>query len=193
MRRLKDFFKDLEPHKAQNIMELVVPLGEMIRYESGTTLEDNQLRNGRIMFLEKGLARLFHYNEKGEEITAWLIAEANFISYLDLPNRSTFSHYSLGFLEDSVVYSMSWEKMLELAESNPTVGKHLLGVSLQYVLFWQQRAFLLQFHTAEERYDWLMETQPDLFLRAPLQYIASYLNMRPATLSRLRSGSMKKS
>jgi CRP-like cAMP-binding protein len=41
--------------------------------------------------------------------------------------------------------------------------------------------------SAEERYLKLIEKQPHIFQRIPLQYIASYLNIEPQSLSRMRN------
>ena len=40
--------------------------------------------------------------------------------------------------------------------------------------------------TPKERDLDLLKTRPDIFQRIPLQYIASYLNIEPQSLSRLR-------
>jgi len=54
----------------------------------------------------------------------------------------------------------------------------------------QRRADLLRFESAQNRYSKLMKTQPQLVLRAPLVYIASYLQMTPETLSRVRNSTL---
>jgi len=51
----------------------------------------------------------------------------------------------------------------------------------------QQRADMLRFESAQDRYQKLVKTSPQLVLRAPLVYIASYLQMTPETLSRVRT------
>ncbi len=38
----------------------------------------------------------------------------------------------------------------------------------------------------QEKYLNLLETNPEIFQRVPLQYIASYLNVEPQSLSRMR-------
>ena len=54
----------------------------------------------------------------------------------------------------------------------------------------RDRADSWRFETARERYNQLMEHQPEVIKRAPLSHIASYLLMTPETLSRVRSGTL---
>ena len=51
----------------------------------------------------------------------------------------------------------------------------------------QQHADMLRFESAQDRYQKLVKSSPQLVLRAPLVYIASYLQMTPETLSRVRT------
>ena len=41
-------------------------------------------------------------------------------------------------------------------------------------------------HAAEQRYKKLMENQPEILQNVPIQYIASFLGMKPESLSRIR-------
>ena len=45
----------------------------------------------------------------------------------------------------------------------------------------------LRFETAQDRYMKMCKLYPQVILRAPLVYIANYLQMTPETLSRVRS------
>ena len=47
-----------------------------------------------------------------------------------------------------------------------------------------------RFENATERYLRLLETKPEILLRAPMLHIASYLQMSPETLSRVRAAHM---
>ena len=51
----------------------------------------------------------------------------------------------------------------------------------------QHHADMLRFESAQDRYRRLVKESPQLILRAPLVYIASYLQMTPETLSRVRN------
>ena len=46
--------------------------------------------------------------------------------------------------------------------------------------------------TAEQRYEHLINTRPDIFQNVPLKYIASYLGITDTSLSRIRKDIMKK-
>ena len=54
----------------------------------------------------------------------------------------------------------------------------------------QVHADMLRFETAQDRYIKLVKRHPQLVLRAPLVYIASYLQMTPETLSRVRTSAL---
>ena len=57
----------------------------------------------------------------------------------------------------------------------------------RYYVRGEARAIALRRQTALERYETLLETNPQLLHRAHLKHIASFLGMAPETLSRLRS------
>ena len=50
------------------------------------------------------------------------------------------------------------------------------------------KLYSIQFQTAQDRYKNLIDTYPDVLLRAPLGHIASYLGITQQTLSVIRSG-----
>ncbi|MBQ4588518.1 MAG: Crp/Fnr family transcriptional regulator, partial [Bacteroidaceae bacterium] len=51
----------------------------------------------------------------------------------------------------------------------------------------QVKADMLRFESAKDRYSRLIQLFPEIVKRAPLTYIASYLQMSLETLSRARS------
>ena len=58
------------------------------------------------------------------------------------------------------------------------------------LIFSQIHADMLRFESAQDRYAKLVKRSPQLVLRAPLVYIASYLQMTPETLSRVRTSAL---
>lgn len=56
----------------------------------------------------------------------------------------------------------------------------------QYYIKNEAQANNLRMLNARQRYDQLLESNPELISRVPLGYIASYLGITQATLSRVR-------
>ena len=51
----------------------------------------------------------------------------------------------------------------------------------------QEKADIMRFETASDRYKRLVNTQPEILRSTPLVFIASFLQMTPETLSRVRA------
>jgi hypothetical protein len=51
----------------------------------------------------------------------------------------------------------------------------------------QEHADSQRFENATERYVRLLKSKPEIILRAPMVHVASFLQMTPETLSRVRS------
>ena len=91
-------------------------------------------------------------------------------------------------LEDSIVYLLPYDKLMLLTEVSWEINMFYRKI-LEYSLITSQiKADSWRFETARERYNLLMQHQPEVIKRAPLSHIASYLLMTPETLSRVRSG-----
>ena len=54
----------------------------------------------------------------------------------------------------------------------------------------QVYADLIRFESAQNRYKRMCKLSPQVVLRAPLTYIANYLQMTPETLSRVRASTL---
>ena len=90
-------------------------------------------------------------------------------------------------LEPTVVWEMSKEAMERLAENYLDIAVMYRKFMEQSLIISQVKADTLRFESAHERYTKLLHSHPEILKRAPLVYIASYLQMTPETLSRVRS------
>ncbi len=140
----------------------------------------------QIFFIEKGFARAFYLKED-QEITSWFMSEGDVIVSVQSFYAQKPSFESIELLEDSVLTSLNYTELQsiykEFLEFN-VVGRVLTE---KYYMLSEERTFSLRLQTAEERYKALLNSQPEIFNRAPLKYIASYLGMTPETISRLRA------
>ena len=143
--------------------------------------------NHNIVFVGKGMLRQFYY-KNGKDVTEHFSYEGCIIICIESTLKQEPTHLMIEALEPSVVYLLPYNKLLTLTEISWEINMFYRKI-LEYSLIVSQiKADSWRFETARERYNQLMEHQPEVIKRAPLSHIASYLLMTPETLSRVRSG-----
>jgi len=90
-------------------------------------------------------------------------------------------------LEASIVWEIPHDAIEKLAENNCDISYLYRCFIENSLILSQVKADILRFESAKEKYLKLMQLYPEIVKRAPLTYIASYLQMTLETLSRVRS------
>lgn len=139
-----------------------------------------------IYFIRKGIARIYYYkNEK--EITEWIALDNQFfLSITSFFNRVP-SHLMIHTLEPAEVYGIHYNDFMRLADEYHEVERLLRKMVTGSLILSQIRMDSIQFETAQQRYERLLQTSPKIIQRVPLSYIASFLGVTLETLSRIRS------
>jgi len=141
-------------------------------------------------FLEKGIARVFYYKD-GKDVTAWFASEGQIVSAIDSLFTGQTSFYNIQLTEDSVLWSLQFDKIEPVFEAFPIVERLGRLMITQNYLLLDERMKLFAFCSAEERYEKLLVQIPDITQRVKLGFIASYLGISQEHLSRIRSGLRK--
>ena len=139
-----------------------------------------------IYYVERGLLREYYY-KNNKEVTEYLAVDGNVFMCIESLFQNEPSKLIVEALEPSVVYALPKDRLEEVALHNVNIQilyRKILEVSL---IISQRRADLLRFESAKDRYRKLCKLNPKVIMKAPLVYIASYLQMTPETLSRVRS------
>jgi hypothetical protein len=100
------------------------------------------------------------------------------------------SHQQIHALEPTIVFALPKDKLEREAVRNVNIQMLYRKILEESLILSQIRADMLRFESAPERYAKLVKRAPQLVLRAPLVYIASYLQMTPETLSRVRTSAL---
>ncbi|MEX0315218.1 MAG: Crp/Fnr family transcriptional regulator [Allomuricauda sp.] len=138
-----------------------------------------------IYLIQKGLARTFFYKD-GKDITVHLASEGEIITAVDSIISLKKSRYNVELLEDSEVFSISYDDLQSLLSQHPEYEKYVRLVLERMYTEGANRIEEFLFFSAKERYDNLVKTRPQLIQRVNLGHISSYLGMTQETLSRIR-------
>lgn len=127
-----------------------------------------------------------YYLQEGEEITSDFYTEFQSASNIEsMVNKKPSKHYLI-CAEDTTVAIMNAEKENALYKKFPRFAE-VCRVEMEKMLGASQEEMSSFINaTPKERYLNLIENRPDLIQRVPQYQIASYLGMKPETLSRIR-------
>lgn len=140
----------------------------------------------QLVYIKEGILRSYYLKDSGEEITYCITFGDNLMTALSSLITGQPTEENIQALTDLTFEVLKKEDLNILYASSPNwlkAGKML--TEIQYIEL-EKRMFLLQKHSAKKRYEEFMENHASYLQHIPLQYLASYLNITPRHLSRLR-------
>lgn len=156
------------------------------KYAKGETILAEGEVCSEIIYIDRGLAREF-YIKNNKEVTEYLAVEGSIMMSIESLFKEQPSHIQIEALEPCVIYALPKKRLEEVALHNVNIQILYRKILEESLILSQVHADLVRFESAENRYRRMCKLSPQLALRAPLVYIASYLQMTPETLSRVRS------
>ena len=139
-----------------------------------------------IYYVDKGLVRQFYFKNR-KEVTEHLGVDRSIIMCIESLFREVPTHLQIEALEPTTVYAMPKKKLEEVALHNVNIQILYRKILEESLILSQVHADLVRFETAQDRYKKLCKLNPQVVLRAPLVFVANYLQMTPETLSRVRA------
>ncbi len=143
-----------------------------------------------IMYIAKGMTRQFYF-KNGKELTEHIATEGGIVMCIESLFKEKPTEIQVEALEQTWIYSLPKDKLEQVALHNSNIQILYRKILEESLILSQVHADLVRFETAQERYQKLCKLMPQVNLRAPLVYIASYLQMTPETLSRVRTAALK--
>ena len=142
-----------------------------------------------IYWIVKGLVRQFYY-KNDKEVTEYMATENTIVMCIESLFKEEPSHLQIKTLEPTIVYCLPKASLEAVAMKSVNIQILYRKILEESLILSQVHADMLRFESALDRYQKLVKRQPQLVLRAPLVYIASYLQMTPETLSRVRTAAL---
>jgi CRP-like cAMP-binding protein len=147
------------------------------------------LREGKLCryvgFIEKGLVR-YYINDNGTDKTLYFNKEGQFVSNYQSFLPREVSDTSIQAIEDTTLQIISYDDLQKLYLSireGEKLGR--LAIENVFVTSLQQLKSFYKDAPAE-RYQQFLRFYPDLAQRIPQYHIASYVGIKPQSLSRIR-------
>ena len=173
-------------HEELDVLEsILVPIkyskGEMILSE-GEVCEN-------IYYVERGLIRQFYF-KNGKQITEHLGEDHTIFMCIESLFREEPTKLQVEALEPTIVYALPKQRLEQVSLHNVNIQILYRKILEESLIISQVHADLVRFETAQDRYKKMCKLSPQVILRAPLVYIASYLQMTPETLSRVRAATL---
>jgi CRP-like cAMP-binding protein len=174
------------PGLQQHEFELIIPHLFSKSYAKGELiLRENEVCD-KIFFLNKGFVRMYYIDSNGNEINYRFTDSGNF--FVDFQSFLTKkpSRFYWEAMQKSEVITISYQVTQEIYKTSDTWNIFGRLMAERVYLQLNERVEMLLFMQPEERYTQMLQKYPDIINQVPQLHIASYLGIKPETLSRIR-------
>jgi CRP-like cAMP-binding protein len=143
-------------------------------------------------FLEKGFIRSFAHDTNGDEVTTNFYSVGQVVFEVSSFFNRTVSRENFQAITDCEGCFITYEQLNNLFHSLQEFREFGRAVLVSGFSSLKTRMLSMITETAEQRYDALLKTNPEIFQQAALKHIASYLGITDTSLSRIRKEYSKK-
>jgi len=183
--KLIDFIKSRHPLSKADA-DLMIPYFEPVLYPKNRIIEEEGKVPKYLYYIVSGYLRLFHYNEHGDEVTTHINCPPGFFtSYFNFVNECK-SPENVECITECELLRITKADLETLTRKNTVMKDFSIEVLQEAIVYNEKRSVELASLTAEQRYLKLIENQPGILHNVPITYIASFLGMKPESLSRIR-------
>jgi CRP-like cAMP-binding protein len=165
--------------------DLIMPLLELRTYDKKTFVVQQGEVDNYLNIVLKGIVRKYVKAPKGE-VTIQLATEGHLVQSEISFHKRIPSDVILETLESTVLVSVHHDNVEYALKNMP--GAEALGRSIVTQMFIKKdNRYMEQLNiTTRERFLQYMNNHPHMLQRVPQKILASYLNIKPETFSRLK-------
>jgi len=151
---------------------------------------DFLFKEGRVSndyyFLEEGFIRSFAHDTDGNDVTTNFYAANQVVFEVFSFFNRTISKENFQAVTDCRGWYITYEQLNHFFHSMPEFRDFGRSILVKGFSTLKERMLSMITETAEQRYDALLKTNPEIFQFAALKHIASYLGITDTSLSRIR-------
>lgn len=154
------------------------------------------LKEGRVadeyFFLESGFIRSFAFDTEGNEVTTNFYSGSQVVFEVSSFFNRTIAKENFQAIEDCTGWYITYAELNNLFHSMHEFRDFGRSILVKGFSALKIRMLSMITETAEQRYNTLLKTNPEIFQHAALKHIASYLGITDTSLSRIRKEYSKK-
>lgn len=154
-------------------------------------LKEGSITNAKA-YVKNGCSRHFIIDNKAKEHILFFAFEDWWLGDLESLITGNPGKQNIQALEDMELLEISKENFAKMEIEIPKLKRWYDVKRQRNNIAMMHRLVEVKSCTIEERYKIIINKHPEIFQRVPLQYIASYLDIEPQSLSRLRKRIMSK-
>lgn len=166
--------------------QLCLTQGELHSYRKGDEFVKVGTVACNIGFIKSGTLKYVAYSTDGTEHVVGLEFPGEFVADFPFSLYGQKSRVSIIAESDCEIYCISVKSVAELMERNADVRDIVMKATEALFATVYDRYLDLHTQSAQQRYNNLISKHPDIFSLFSLRDIASFLNVTPTHLSRLR-------
>lgn len=184
LKRIHQYFNRFVPFTDEDL-RLLVPYIEIRSFQKKQLVVSLDEVDKYFNIIIKGLVRKYILLGKGE-VTLQISGEGHIIHSEISFHTQTPSETLVETIEPTVLFSMSYDNLQKVYEQYPKMERLGRMIVTHVFIKKDQRDFYQLKSTTRERFMAYVEKHADMLQRVPQKYIASYLNIKPETFSRLK-------
>lgn len=171
----------------ENISDMISAEASFVKFPCKHSVLLEGMKSTNLYFIISGIVRGYYIDEQGNDVTKCFSSENEFFSSEGLRTGS-ISSFTIECLEECQCIKLSYEFVHRIIKKNENFKNLFITLYLKEVNKLENRVKNLTLMNAEERYINFCKQYPYLHERIELKYIASYIGIRAASLSRIRNG-----
>ena len=180
-REISRIYCPLTPLGIEKLGSILVPM----KFQKGDTILEEGTVCRALYFVEQGMVRQYYY-KNNKDVTEHFSFEGRIVFCIESFLKQEPSRLIVEALENTQLYAIPYDELHQLMMRNQEMEMLYRKILEHVAISSQEHADSQRFENAAERYERLLREKPEIILRAPMIHVASFLQMTPETLSRVR-------
>ena len=181
LKRFSSRYQELNDEELQALENLFQPV--TIKKMDHMMVEGDWIRD--IFFINQGLFRSY-YIKNGEEFTVGFFYAPLMFAEIFSIRKNEPTRLNLQALSEVDCYKANFQELEKLMKVYPRIKQVFFKLYEMLFVYGKKRQLSFIYESSKQRYLQFEQEFPRMIQEIPLQYIASYLGVKPETLSRIR-------